>query len=137
MRRRRRLWAVLGVLALALLLVWALRLRIAGLLVDRTLAAAQVPASYRITKVGPLLERMEDVRIGDPAHPDLVAKRIDVTIGYGWTGPVVRGVAVDGVRLAVRLDGDGLHLGAIDRLLPKSGGKTELPDLAVDLRERC
>jgi hypothetical protein len=133
--KRPRLFAIVTIVVLSLLLTWALRLRIAGLLVDRQLATANVPASYRVTKVGPLLERMEDVRIGDLAHPDLVAKRIDVTIGYGWTGPVVRGVAVDGVRLAARLDGDGLHLGAIDRLLPKSGGKIELPDLDMDLHD--
>lgn len=135
--RRPRLFAVLGVVALLLVLTWALRLRlrIAGLLVDRTLEAAHVPASYRITKVGPFLERMEDVRIGDAHRPDLVAKRIDVTIGYGLAGPIVRGIAVDGVMLRARLDGGGLHLGAIDRLLPESGGKIELPDLAMALND--
>jgi hypothetical protein len=133
--RRPRLFATLLIVALLLLLLWALRLRIAGALVDRRMEVAHVSASYRIAKIGPFLERMEDVRIGDPAHPDLVARRIDVTIGYGLTGPAVRGVAVDGVQLSASIDGDGLHLGALDRLLPTSGGKTELPDLAVDLRD--
>ncbi|MDO6415777.1 YdbH domain-containing protein [Sphingomonas sp. BIUV-7] len=133
--KRPRLFAALAILAVLLLMLWALRLRIAGALVDRRLAAAHVPASYRLTKIGPFLERMEDVRIGDPAAPDLVARQIDVTIGYGLTGPAVRGVDVDGVRLSARIDDQGLHLGALDRLLPKTGGKVELPDLTVQLHD--
>jgi translocation and assembly module TamB len=124
------------VLLLGALLLWLSRMRIATAIVDRKLTAAGVPASYRITRVGPFLERMEDVRIGDPARPDLVARRIDVALGYSLTGPKVTGVTVDGVRLAARLDKDGLHLGALDRLLPKSsGGAVKLPDLAVSLRD--
>ena len=123
-------------LLVGLLLAWMLRFRVATALIQRRLAAADVPASYRITRIGPFLERMEDVRIGNPAAPDLVAHRIDVSIGYDLTGPAVRALRVDGVRLNARIDRDGLHLGALDRILPKStGGKTKLPDLRLMLRD--
>lgn len=55
--------------------------------VDRELAAAHVPASYTLAAIGPFSQRLEDVRIGDPAHPDLVAKRIDIDLGYGPCSP--------------------------------------------------
>jgi len=125
-----------GTVVVVLAGLWWSRLEIATALVDRKLAAAAVPASYRITHVGPFLERMEDVRIGGGGQPDLVAKRIDVTIGYGLGGPTVTGVIVDGARLRGVLDEGGLHFGAIDRLIPKSGGgAARLPDLGVTVRD--
>ncbi|WP_420138715.1 intermembrane phospholipid transport protein YdbH family protein, partial [Sphingomonas sp.] len=71
----------------------------------------------------------------DPAAPDLIARRIDVDLGYGLSGPFVRRVSVDGVRLRGAYDGQGVHLGALDRLLPKSTGKAGLPDIAVSLAD--
>ena len=139
MRRRPVAAAILviaGLLLLALMAAWILRFRIATGMVERRLAAAHVPASYRLTKIGPLRERMENVRIGDPAAPDLIARRIDVELGYGWSGPTVRAVRVDGVRLRARLDREGLSLGAIDRLMPRStGGQSKLPDLTLSLHD--
>ena len=98
MRRRPFAVAALAlalILLAALLVAWLARFRMANAIVARRLAAAEVPASYRITRIGPFQERMEDVRIGDPAAPDLVARRIDVLIGYDLTGPAVRGVMVE------------------------------------------
>lgn len=141
LRMRRRHFAIAtlvlaGLILLALLVVWALRLRIATGIVDRKLADAHVPASYRLTKIGPFHERLENVRIGDPGAPDLVARRIDIELGYGWSGPAVRAVQLEGVRLRARLDQHGLSLGAIDRLMPRSnGGQTKLPNLTVSLRD--
>jgi len=126
---------IVGLLVLAALFTWVLRFRIAVGIIDRKLADAHVPAGYRLTKIGPFHERMEDVRIGDPDRPDLAARRIDIEFGYGWSGPAVRAIRVDGVRLRGRLDPNGLSLGAIDRLMPKStGGQTRLPDLEMNLR---
>lgn len=139
MRRRPFAAAALviaGLLLLALLIAWTIRFRVATGIVNRKLAAAHVPASYRLTRIGPFRERMEDVRIGDPAHPDLVARRIDVFMGYSLAGPAVRAIEVDGVRLRARLDRNGLSLGALDRLMPKSkGGATKLPDLDLALSD--
>src|SRR5438046_2171089 len=139
MRRRPLAAAALGLavlLLLALLVAWTQRFRIASGLVDRRLTAAGVAARYRITYIGPFLERMEDVRIGDPAHPDLVARRIDVAIDYGLSGPFVRAIRLSGVRLGARVDRDGLSLGALDRLLPKGGtGTNVLPDMMLAISD--
>jgi len=78
--RRRPIAAVIlviaGLLLLALLIAWSLRFRIASGIVERKLADAHVPASYRLTKVGPFLERMEDVRavldaVGSKREPNI------------------------------------------------------------------
>jgi translocation and assembly module TamB len=127
--------AVGCVLIVALLVAWGVRFRVATALVDRKLAAARVPASYQITRIGPFLERMEHVRIGDPDAPDLIARRLDVMIDYGFSGPRISGVTIDGVRLRGRFDMRGLHLGALDRLIPKSSGKAGLPDLPLSIRD--
>lgn len=126
---------LLVLLLLAVAAAWFARFQLAARIVDGKLRAANVPASYRFTKVGPFQERMEDVRIGDPAAPDLIARRIDVDLGYGWSGPFVRRISVDGVRLRALYDARGFHLGALDRLLPKSSGKAGLPDIALALRD--
>jgi hypothetical protein len=133
---RRLPWIGLALLAVALVVLWAARLRIASSIVHDKLAAAGVPAGYRVTRIGPFLERLEDVRIGDPGRPDLIARRIDVRIGYSLSGPEVRGVRVDGVRLRATLARDGLHLGVLDRLMPAStGGPIKLPDLDLTVRD--
>lgn len=135
-RRQHIAWAGLGLLVAALLLLWAVRLRIATSIVHDKLTAAGVPARYRVTRIGPFDERLEDVRIGDAARPDLIARRIDVRIGYGFRGPEVRGVRVEGVWLRATLARDGLHLGALDRLMPaSSGGPIKLPDLDLVLHD--
>lgn len=139
MRRRPFVAAALviaGLLLVALLVAWTMRYRVAIAIVDRKLAAAKVPATYRLTHIGPFLERMENVRIGDPAAPDLIARRIDVRIGYGLAGPIVRAITVDGVRLRARLDRNGLSLGTLDRLMPKgAAGQNKLPDFDVALHD--
>lgn len=139
MRGRPLATAAIGLaclLGLVLLVAWLERFRVATALVDRRLAAAGVPASYRITRIGPFRERMENVRIGDPAAPDLVARRIDVSVGYGLSGPVVQTVRIEGVRLRGQAGPVGLSFGAIDRLLPKGGGgKPQLPDIGLVLRD--
>ena len=128
--------AVAGLLLLSLLVTWTLRFRIATDIVNRKLADAHVPASYRLTRIGPFRERMENVRIGPADAPDLVARRIDVELGYGWGGPAIGGIRLEGVRVRARLDRSGLSLGAIDRLMPKGrGGQAKLPDLLVSLHD--
>jgi translocation and assembly module TamB len=135
MRPRTKL-IVGSVIAAVLVGAWSARFRVATGLVNRTLTQAHVPASYQITRIGPFLERLENVRIGDPAAPDLVARRVDVSLGYALSGPYIRAIDVDGARLAARLGPAGLSLGSIDRLMPtaRRGGPV-LPDIGVTLRD--
>jgi hypothetical protein len=139
-RTRRRIGVVLvlvGGVAAGLLAGWIERKPIVTHFVDRKLAAAQVPASFRLAAIGPFVQQLEDVRIGDPAAPDLVAKSVVLQLGYGLRGPYLRAVSVDGVRLSARVASGRVSLGAIDRLLPTmpSGQPLALPDMDVTLAD--
>ena len=125
-----------GVAGVALLAGWTERQPIVAHFVDDRLASAHVPAVYRIVAIGPFVQRLEDVRIGDPAAPDLTARSLELHLGYGLGGPYLRAVRAEGVRLGARVIDGRVSLGAIDRLLPAStGAPLALPDIAVDLKD--
>lgn len=131
---RRGRW--LGGAALAVVVVacglWAERKPIASHIVDAALARDHVPASYHIANLGLGQQRLTDVVIGDPAHPDLVADWIEVSTEIDLDGAHVRGIAAGHVRLLGRLVDGHLSLGAIDRLLPPPSGKPfTLPSLGL------
>ncbi len=136
-RSRRRL-----ALAAALLLsagigtVWLLRQPIVTHFVDRELARRDVAARYRVEDLGLGRQRLTDVVIGDPRHPDLTADWIETRTGIGLGGPYLVGVKAGHVRLNARLVGGRVSLGAIDRLLPPPSGKPfALPALTVAVEE--
>ncbi|WP_454884536.1 YdbH domain-containing protein [Sphingomonas oryzagri] len=140
-RIRRRIGvaaALAGGVALAgLLAVWVERKPIVAHFIDRKLADAHVPASYKLSAIGPFEERLEDLRIGDPSAPDLVARSVTLQLGYGVRGPYLRAVSAEGVRLNARMVNGQVSFGAIDRLLPKTSGDqpVALPDIDVRLAD--
>ena len=136
-RRRQRIALVAGVPLVAVLAgLWVERRPIASHFIDGTLAASGVPARYRLTDLGPGRQRLADVVIGDPAHPDLVADWIETEMGVGLRGPELTGVRAGRVRVRGRLVDGQLSLGAIDRLLPAASGKPSgLPALALDVAD--
>ncbi|MEE4315468.1 MAG: C4-dicarboxylate ABC transporter, partial [Erythrobacter sp.] len=137
-RRWLRLWRTrigLGGAALALAAggaAWLDRDRIAGNFLDDYLKESGVRASYRILAIGPRTQVIEDLVVGDPARPDLTARRLVVELGVGWAGPEVRRVRVEGARLYGSYAGDKLSLGALDPLVfTGSDAPPALP--AIDL----
>jgi len=123
-------------LALGATALWIQRTPIATSYIDDTLKAAHVPASYKLTHVGLRTQRIEGIRIGDPAHPDLTADWAEIRLSVGLTGISVAAIDAGGVRLHGRLIDGKLSLGAIDRLLPKGEAKAPfaLPDMALTAR---
>ena len=137
MTRARAVAAVLalGLLA-ALLVVWSQRRPIATGYVDRELARRGVPARYRITEIGLRTQRLEDVVIGDPARPDLVADWVEVVTRIGFGVPEVVGLRAGHVRVRARLVDGQVRLGALDKLLPAPSGKPfALPDIDADVAD--
>ncbi|HEU0067446.1 MAG TPA: YdbH domain-containing protein [Sphingomonas sp.] len=132
-RRRIALSVALVVLA-GLVALWLMRKPIAERFVDRTLAAAKVPARYHIADLALGGQRLTDVVIGDPAHPDLVADWIETRTRIGLHGVELAGVRAGHLRVRGRQVDGKLSLGTIDRLLPAPrGGAFTLPhiDLSV------
>lgn len=121
--RLRRIVLVLAiVLLVALVTLWSQRKQIARGYADRYLASHNVPARYAIADLGFNRQRLTDVVLGDPAHPDLVADWIEVDTALGTGGVTVTGARAGQVRVAARLANGRLSLGTLDRLLPPSGG---------------
>ena len=116
--------------------LWIQRTPIATSYIDDMLGAARVPASYRLTEVGFRTQRIENIRIGDPANPDLTADWAEIRMSVGLGGVSLRAVDAAGVRLHGRLVDGKLSLGSIDRLLPKPDGKAPfaLPDIGLTAR---
>lgn len=116
--------------------VWLARRPIATHLVDQTLAAKGVPASYQIEDLGLGRQRLTNLVIGDPAHPDLVADWVEVHTVLGLHGAHVTGLTAGHVRLGGKLVDGRVSLGMIDRLLPPPSGKPfALPHLDVAVQD--
>jgi len=134
-RLRRVLLVVAIVLLVALVTLWTQRKQIARGYADRFLAAHHVPAQYRIADLGFDRQRLTDVVLGDPAHPDLVADWIELDTAVGTGGARVTGVRAGHVRVAAKLAGGRFSFGTLDRLMPASGGggRFALPAIRLDV----
>ncbi|PKP89615.1 MAG: exoprotein [Alphaproteobacteria bacterium HGW-Alphaproteobacteria-16] len=111
---------------------WIDRERIASDFIDDYLATNGVPATYDIIAIGPRMQVIENLVVGDPARPDLTARRMVVELGVGWAGPEVRRVTLDGVRMFGTYQDGAFSLGALDPLLFTDSA--ELPALpAIDV----
>lgn len=137
-RRFRRLQFTLIAIALvilvALIALWIERKPLAGHVLDRELARRGVPARYRISDLGFGRQRLTDVVMGDPRHPDLVADWLETRTRMTLSGPEVTGVRAGRVRLHGRLIDGKISLGTLDKLMGSSGasGKPfQLPALDV------
>ena len=125
-------WLTAGAVIILVAGVWLVREPIADRFISDQLDSRGVPASYQIDAIGFRSERLSNVVIGDPAHPDLTAKRVEVLLGYGWSGPYVSGIRAEGVRLYGRFVDDRLSFGALDKFRdPTSTDPFALPDLSV------
>ena len=132
LRKARWLGGIALVLLAGLIALWLARKPIAEGFIDRELAKAGVPARYEIANLALGGQRLTNVVLGDPAHPDLVADWVETRTGVGLSGPYLEGVRAGKVRLRGRLVDGKVSLGAIDKLLPASSGKPfSLPALDV------
>jgi hypothetical protein len=140
--RRRRLWParwrwrisiifalVIGVVVSA---AWYNREQIAGNLIDDTLAASGLAASYDIEEIGPQRQVIANLVIGDPALPDLTAERVILDLTYAFGAPQVSRIELVRPRLYGRLGEGRLSFGTLDPLLyAESEEPAGLPELNV------
>jgi translocation and assembly module TamB len=125
-----------AVVAVALALIWSQRRPIAAGAIDRALAARGVQANYEIRDIGFRTQRIEKLRLGDPANPDLTADWAEVSLAPTWGGVTVTALSASGVRLRGRVVQGRVSWGEVDKLLPAPTGKPlVLPDIDVRLAD--
>ncbi|MBW4331850.1 YdbH domain-containing protein [Stakelama sp. CBK3Z-3] len=137
MPRFARVLAIIAVVvATALAILWLQRKPIANSFVRDELRKRGVQARYDIADLGVSRQRLENVVIGDPDSPDLVADWVELYTDLSFSGAQVTGVSAGHVRIRGKLVDGKLSLGSIDRLLPASSGKPfSLPALSVDVAD--
>ncbi len=129
-------WMTAGAVIVVIAGIWIAREPIADRFITDQLGSRGVPAQYRIDAIGFRSERLSNVVIGDPKNPDLTAKKVEVLLGYGWSGPYVTEIRAEGVRLYGRFIDDRLSFGALDKFRdPTSTDPFALPDFTVILRD--
>lgn len=136
---RRKGWRRAGGTALAIAALgasglWFTREQIADRIILDQLQSHGVAARYEVESIGPRLQVLRNVVIGDPALPDLVVERVEVRIDYVFGAPRIGAVKLVRPRLYGTFLNGKASFGALDPLLfPRQAAQKPfaLPDLAV------
>src|SRR6185503_19777392 len=129
--------AILILLVLLIAVVWIERRPIATHFLKNEFERRGVQAQYHLDKVGFRTQQVSDLVIGDPKHPDLVAKRAIIQMKLHLDGSfAVYRVVAHGVRLRGRLIHGKVSWGQIDKLLPPPSNKPfQLPNIVLDVAD--
>jgi hypothetical protein len=128
---------LLVLLVVVIAVVWIERRPIATHYLKGEFERRGVTASYHLDRVGLRTQEVHDLVIGDPRHPDLVARHAIIQMRLQWNGGFeVYRVFARGVRLRGRLIHGRVSWGQVDKLMPPPSGKPfALPDFAVDIAD--
>lgn len=140
MALRTRIQIALVALALlvlaAIMGVWHYREPIARDMLNGYFAQRGIPISYKIKAIETRRQRLEQVRIGDPRHPDLIADWVEIDVGPSFTGLSVKAFRAGGLRLWGLQKGKKISFGSVDRLLPPpSDAPFRLPRIDLVLED--
>ncbi|MEJ7927179.1 YdbH domain-containing protein [Sphingobium sp. AN641] len=126
----------LGLLTLVILGLWTQRAPIAENFLGRELNRRGVAARYDLAAIGLRTQRIENIVLGDPADPDLVARSVEVDIAFAGLTPRVAAVRADGVRIRGSLRNGILSLGEVDKFRDStSTAPFSLPDIVLALKD--
>src|SRR5215475_6126113 len=115
---------ILILFAIAIAVIWIERRPIATHYLKNEFEKKDVTASYHLDRVGFRTQQVSNLVIGDPNHPDLVARHALVQMRLKWDGNFqVYRVVARGVRLRGKLVHGRVSWGQIDRLLPPPTNK--------------
>ncbi|WP_150293588.1 intermembrane phospholipid transport protein YdbH family protein [Sphingobium estronivorans] len=125
-----------GGLVLILAALWTQRAPIAENFISRELNRRGVEGSYDLKDIGLRTQRIENIVLGDPTHPDLTARWVEVDIAFTGLTPQVAAVRAGGVRARGSLRGGVLSLGEIDKFRDTSStAPFSLPDILLGLSD--
>ncbi|WP_423142157.1 intermembrane phospholipid transport protein YdbH family protein [Parablastomonas sp. CN1-191] len=135
-RGRTALVVALGVLALLLGGVWLMRYAIADHFITGQLRTRGIPATYKVARIGLRTQIIEDLVIGDPAHPDLTVKRLTVLLNPRLGIPTLGRLVVEQPRLVGSLSNGTLSFGSLDKVLFGGPKRTfRMPNLNLAIHD--
>lgn len=108
---------VLAFVVLAGSLAWLGRERIAGNLIEDTLANYGLEASYEIESIGARRQVIRNLVVGDPARPDFTAERVTLALSYTYGPPALGQIELTRPRLFGEFANGVLSFGSLDALL--------------------
>ena len=128
---------ILVLLLAGIIIIWFRRLPSATHYLKHECERRGVIASYHLARVGLRNQEVTDLVIGDPRHPDLVAKYAHIETRLKWNGNFeVYRITARGVRLRGRLVHGRISWGQIDRLMPPPTNKPfALPNFVLDVAD--
>jgi hypothetical protein len=128
---------ILALIIFAILAVWIERRPIATHFLKGEFERRGVQAQYHLDRVGFRTQEVSDLVIGDPRHPDLVARHAIIQMNLKLDGSFkVYRVVARGVRLRGRLIHGRVSWGQIDKLLPPPTNKPfQLPNIVLDVAD--
>jgi hypothetical protein len=129
--------AVLLLLLVIIAVIWIERRPIATQFLKREFERRGVTATYHLDRVGLRTQEVHDLVIGDPKHPDLVARHAIIQMRLKWDGSFeVYRVFARGVRLRGRLVHGKINWGQVSKLLPPPSNKPfALPNFSLDVAD--
>jgi hypothetical protein len=129
--------AILLFLLLVIVVVWIERRPIATQFLKREFERRGVTATYHLDRVGLRTQEVHDLVIGDPKHPDLVARHAVIQMRLKWDGSFeVYRVFARGVRLRGRMIHGKINWGQVSKLLPPPSNKPfALPNFSLDIAD--
>lgn len=121
-------------LALGLAVAWFGRERIADTVISDQLDSLGLPATYEVETIGPDVQVLRNIVIGDPKRPDLTIARVKVQFLPRWGVPALGRITLEKPRLYGSYRGGKFSFGSLDPLL-FTGSKEpfRLPDLDLAL----
>lgn len=144
LRERRRWRKKRYLVSLALLLVilavmavaWLSRESIAEDFIQDQIEAYDLPATYKIERIGGQAQVLTDVVIGDPAFPDFTAERVIVRLRYRIGLPAVGRITLVEPRIYGTYRRGVLSFGSLDKVLFRETGEPPgLPRVDVAIRD--
>ena len=128
---------LLILLLVAVAIVWVQRKPIATHYLQQEFERRGVDASYTLDRIGFRTQQVSNLVIGDPANPDLTAKRAIIQMRLKLDGSFeVYRIVARGVRLKGRMVGGKVRWGQLDKLLPPPSDKPfKLPRIALDIAD--
>ena len=140
-RWRKKRWALPCLVLLALVVMavfaWTNRISIADNFIADQLEAYDLPATYRVERIGGRTQIISDLVVGDPQAPDLTAETAILRLRHRFGTPVIDSITLVSPRIYGRYVDGELTFGALDRLVfdESSSEPAGLPDLDIAIRD--